>query len=113
MGYSPQPTRWAFITLAGAAALLAAVFASVCVALLGPSDVISCKSSGSLDRVGVKLTQVLGGGSVSTSSPICVVPSATAWEFASIALIFVFAVGVMLMRRSMRRSTASTEYWTR
>jgi hypothetical protein len=107
-----QPTRYAFITLAGAGAVLAAVFASVCVAILGPSDIIYCKNGGSLDRLGVKLTQALGSGH-SGSSTICVVPSATAWELASLALIVVFAIGIMMMRRSLRRSPSSRDYWTR
>lgn len=104
-----QPTRYAFVTLAGAGALLAAVFASICVAILGPSDIIYCKNGDSLDRLGVKLTQALGNAH-SASSSICVVPSATAWELASLVLIAVFGIGIVMMRRSLRR-TASSPNW--
>ena len=108
-----QPTRYAFITLAGAGAVLAAIFASICVAILGPSTIITCKESGSLDRLGVKLTHALGGGGGGSSGAICVVPSATAWELAALALIIVFMVGIMMMRRSLRRTPSSRDYWTR
>jgi hypothetical protein len=106
---SAQPTRYGFIALAGTGALLAAVFASVCVAILGPSDIIYCKNGDSLDRLGVKLTQALGN-SHPASSTICVVPSATAWELASVALIIVFGIGIWMMRRSLGR-TASSPNW--
>ncbi|HUL85308.1 MAG TPA: hypothetical protein VLX89_07315 [Actinomycetota bacterium] len=104
-----QQSRYAFTVLAGTGALLAAVFAAVCVAILGPSDIIYCKNSDSLAKVGVKLNQALGGGH-SGSSTFCVVPSATAWELASLALIVVFAIGIAMLRRSLSRAQ-STRSW--